>query len=196
MKYLIPLTLLASSALAAPTAAPEPAAGVAEDVSFPITDLIDSDLTFDEYAAQLEAEQSSSNTISKRQYNGDTFNQLTDGTACRAVSVIYARGTNGAGNVGEAGSEGPTFFNALASTLGGASRLAIQGVNYSASVLGFLAGGDSAGGTTMTNLITSTITRCPSTKIVVSGYSQGAQLVHTATQRLTAAQAARVNAGT
>lgn len=38
--------------------------------------------------------------------------------------------------------------------------------------------------------------RCPNTKIVVSGYSQGAQLVHTATQRLTAAQAARVTAGT
>jgi cutinase len=36
--------------------------------------------------------------------------------------------------------------------------------------------------------------RCPSTKIVVSGYSQGAQLVHTATQRLSATVAARVNA--
>lgn len=194
MKYLIPLTLLASSALAAPTAAPEPVAEVAEGVSFPITDLIDSDLTFDEYAAQLEAQQSSSESLAKRQYNGDTFNQLTDGTACRPISVIYARGTNGAGNVGEAGSEGPTFFNALAARLGGASQLAIQGVNYSASVLGFLAGGDSAGATTMYNLIAQTVTRCPSTKIVVSGYSQGGQLVHTATQRLNAAQAARVNA--
>ena len=36
--------------------------------------------------------------------------------------------------------------------------------------------------------------RCPSTKIVVSGYSQGAQLVHTATQRLSAVTAARVTA--
>lgn len=43
-------------------------------------------------------------------------------------------------------------------------------------------------------LLIQTITRCPSTKIVLSGYSQGAQLVHTATQRLTAAAAARVNA--
>lgn len=39
------------------------------------------------------------------------------------------------------------------------------------------------------------ISKCPSTKIVVSGYSQGAQLVHTATQRLTAAAAAKVSAG-
>ena len=38
------------------------------------------------------------------------------------------------------------------------------------------------------------VSKCPSTKIVVSGYSQGAQLVHTATQRLSAANAARVSA--
>jgi cutinase len=38
------------------------------------------------------------------------------------------------------------------------------------------------------------VTKCPSTKIVVSGYSQGAQLVHTATQRLSAAAANRVTA--
>jgi cutinase len=68
-------------------------------------------------------------------------------------------------------------------------------VNYSASVIGFLSGGDAAGATTLFNLIGQTATRCPSTKIVVSGYSQGAQLVHTATQRLSAANAARVNAG-
>jgi cutinase len=86
-------------------------------------------------------------------------------------------------------------FNALASRLGGTSRLAIQGVTYPANVIGFLAGGDAAGATTMFNLINQAASRCPSTKIVVSGYSQGAQLVHTATQRLTAANAARVNAG-
>ena len=58
-----------------------------------------------------------------------------------------------AGNVGEANSEGPTFFNALAARVGGASNLAIQGVTYPANVLGFLAGGDAAGATTMFNLI-------------------------------------------
>jgi cutinase len=184
IQSLIPL-LLASTSLAAPTPAND-------DVSFPITDLIDSPLTIDEYAAQLS---SSDAALTKRQYNGDTFNQLTDGTACRPVTVLFARGTTSPGNVGEAGSEGPAFFNALASALGGASRLAIQGVNYSASVLGFLAGGDAAGGTTLFNLINQAATQCPNTKIVVSGYSQGAQLVHTATQRLSAAQAAKVSAG-
>jgi cutinase len=163
-------------------------------VSFPITDLIDSDLTVDEYAAQLENQSVEERGLSKRQYSGDTYNQLTDGTACRAITVIYARGTTQAGNVGEPNSEGPTFFNALAARVGGIGRLAIQGVTYPANVFGFLAGGDAAGATTMFNLINQAATRCPSTKIVVSGYSQGAQLVHTATQRLSAATAARVNA--
>lgn len=117
------------------------------------------------------------------------------GYRCRAVTVIYARGTTQAGNVGEANSEGPTFFNALASRLGGAGQLAIQGVDYPANVFGFLAGGDAGGATTMFDLINRAVTQCPATKIVVSGYSQGAQLVHTATQRLSAANAAKVSAG-
>lgn len=120
---------------------------------------------------------------------------LTSYPRCRPITVIYARGTSQAGNVGEANSEGPTFFNALAAAVGGTSRLAIQGVTYSASVLGFLAGGDAVGATTMYNLINRAVLKCPSTKIVVSGYSQGAQLVHTATQRLSAANAGRVTAG-
>jgi cutinase len=140
-------------------------------VSFPITDLIDSELTVEEYAAQLENQSVEERDLTKRQYSGDTYNQLTDGTACRPITVIYARGTTqgkfdpkggcktytnfnrSAGNVGEANSEGPTFFNALASRVGGISRLAIQGVNYPANVVGFLAGGDAAGATTMFNLI-------------------------------------------
>lgn len=91
--------------------------------------------------------------IEKRQYTSSTYNQLTDGTACRAISLIYARGTNQAGNVGDSAAVGPLFFNNLASRVGGTSQLAIQGVTYSASVAGFLAGGDSSGSTTMANLI-------------------------------------------
>ncbi|KAF1349306.1 cutinase-domain-containing protein [Lizonia empirigonia] len=190
VQAILPLTALLGAAFAAPApVAPE------NGVSFPVTDVIDSGLTIDQFAEQLEAGNTpESFTILKRQYGADTYNQLTDGTACRPVTVIYARGTTQAGNVGSADSEGPTFFNALASALGGTSRLAIQGVTYPADIFGFLAGGDANGATTMFNLINTAITKCPSTKIVVSGYSQGAQLVHTATQRLTAAAAARVSA--
>jgi cutinase len=118
--------------------------------SFPVTDVLDTGLTIAEYAQKLSA-----STVVKRQFNGDTYNQLTDGSPCRDVSLIFARGTTSPGNVGSAGSEGPTFFNAVASRLGGTSRLAIQGVNYSASILGFLSGGDAAGATTTFNLINS-----------------------------------------
>ncbi|KAF2133899.1 carbohydrate esterase family 5 protein [Dothidotthia symphoricarpi CBS 119687] len=192
MKTFVSFAVLLTTALSAPAPAPVTAA---EGVSFPITDLLGTDLTIKEYTQQLEdAQRVEEFTLTKRQYGGDTYNQLTDGTACRAVTVIWARGTTQEGNVGTPDSEGPTFFNNLASRLGGTSRLAIQGVTYPASIAGFLAGGDAAGSTTMYNLINTAASKCPSTKIVVSGYSQGAQLVHTATQRLSAAVAARVSA--
>jgi cutinase len=144
---LLPLALLLPTSFAAPA----PASGV----SFPITDLIDSNLTIAEYAAQLESQSPGAveHSLNKRQYGSSTYNQLTDGTACRAVTVIYARGTTQDGNVGAPDVEGPTFFNALASRLGGTSRLAIQGVTYPADVFGFLAGGDAAGATTTFNLV-------------------------------------------
>jgi len=144
LQSLLPLSLLLAPTFALPTAANEPSFP-----SFPITDVEGSGLTVKEYAAQLASD---SPALAKRQYNGNTFNQLTDGSACRDVSLIFARGTTSPGNVGEAGSEGPTFFNAVASRIG-AARLAVQGVNYSASILGFLSGGDAAGATTMFNLI-------------------------------------------
>ena len=144
-RSLLALTALLTTTFAAPT----PETGV----SFPITDLIDSDLTIKEYAAQIEAKNVEEHDLTKRQYNSDTYNQLTDGTPCRPITVIWARGTTQSGNVGEANSEGPVFFNAIAARVGGISRLAIQGVTYPANVLGFLAGGDAAGATTMFNLI-------------------------------------------
>ncbi|ORY01278.1 cutinase-domain-containing protein [Clohesyomyces aquaticus] len=133
-------------------------------------------------------------SLTKRQYLSSTYNQLTDGTACRPVTVIYARGTSQAGNVGDSAAVGPIFFNNVASKIGGTGQLAIQGVTYSASVLGFLAGGDLAGTTTMTNLVNTASTKCPSTKIILGGYSQGAQLVHKATRNLSATVAAKVSA--
>ncbi|KAK1525508.1 cutinase [Colletotrichum abscissum] len=183
------LFLAASTALAAPLESVPVARS--EIGSFPIAEL---EAYYNAaYSVKPEDTAALSPAISKRQYNGDTFNQLTDGTACRKVTLIWARGTTQSGNVGEAGSEGPVFFNALASLVG-TSNLAVQGVDYSASILGFLAGGDAAGSTTMANLVARAVTQCPSTKIVMSGYSQGGQLVHNAASKLTAAQTARVSA--
>lgn len=64
-----------------------------------------------------------------------------DGKSSRVVTLIYARGTIQAGNVGDAAAVGPIFFNNLAQRIGTAN-LAVQGVDYPANVFGFLAGGD------------------------------------------------------
>ncbi len=97
-----------------------------------------------------------------RQYSQDTYNQLTDGTPCRSVTVIYARGTTQAGNVGDAAAVGPVFFDALAALLGEAN-LAIQGVDYPADIIGFLEGGDQTGSKLMASLVSTVSTSLPHT---------------------------------
>ncbi|KAH9427829.1 hypothetical protein MCOR02_011328 [Pyricularia oryzae] len=70
--------------------------------------------------------------LEARQYGGDTYNQLTDGTPCRDITV------------GDPAAVGPLIFNALAGIVG-TDRLAVQGVTYAANILGFLLGGDPTG---------------------------------------------------
>jgi cutinase len=73
-------------------------------------------------------------------------NDLLSGNACAAITIVFARGTTEPGNVGVL--VGPPFFNALESIVG-AGNVALQGVDYPASVEGFLAGGDATGSQTM-----------------------------------------------
>ncbi|KAH7336321.1 putative cutinase [Rhexocercosporidium sp. MPI-PUGE-AT-0058] len=118
-----------------------------------------------------------------------TYNQLT--SDCKPYTVIFARGTVEPGNVGIL--VGPPFFDALRARVG-TSALAVQGVNeYKAGVAGYLAGGDVRGGVNMATQIATAFRTCPDTKLVVSGYSQGGQLVHNALASLPAATAAWVS---
>ncbi|EPE30730.1 alpha/beta-Hydrolase [Glarea lozoyensis ATCC 20868] len=119
-----------------------------------------------------------------------TQNDLLNGTPCKPLTVIFARGTTSPGNVGE--STGPPFFQEIAKLVG-AANLAVQGVTYPASIFGFLGGGDTAGSKTLAGLVNQAFTQCPSTKVVVSGYSQGGQLVHNAARQLSAAVSAKVS---
>ncbi|KAF5377898.1 hypothetical protein D9615_006822 [Tricholomella constricta] len=111
--------------------------------------------------------------------------------ACSAVTVYFARGTNESGTIGTR--VGPQFKAALQSALGGKS-LEFIGIDYPATIWGFLAGGDAGGATTMANSVTSKASSCPSTKIVISGYSQGAQVAHLAAGKMSATVQNRVNA--
>ncbi|KAJ8061772.1 hypothetical protein OCU04_009569 [Sclerotinia nivalis] len=110
--------------------------------------------------------------------------------ACKAVTVIFARGTGEIGTLGTV--VGPPFLEALQSTLG-SSAVTMTGVDYPADVEGFLEGGDAAGSQTMATMVTSTLASCPKTKIVMSGYSQGGQLVHNAAKLLPAATMSKVS---
>jgi len=84
--------------------------------------------------------QASASPIEPRQgFHGNTQNGLSGN--CMDYTVIYARGTNEGGNVGLIG---PSFFQALATKIR-PQGLAVQGVDYTADVAGFRAGGDPAG---------------------------------------------------
>jgi cutinase len=98
--------------------------------------------------------------------SSDTENGLTAG-GCKAMTVIFARGTTETGNVGTLA--GPPFFNALEAKVG-AGNVAVQGVDYPADIPGFLAGGDAAGSQKMASLVATAMSQCPSTKVVMAGY--------------------------
>ncbi|KAK8045449.1 cutinase [Apiospora rasikravindrae] len=123
---------------------------------------------------------------------GTTANEFLDG-GCRDVVLVFARGTGQSGNMGDM--PGPALANALKSALGDA-RVAAQGVAYSASLLGNLNSGGAPANEaqSMATLIGQVASKCPSSSIVISGYSQGAAMVHRAAEKLTAAARARVAA--
>ncbi|KAM0559349.1 hypothetical protein ACHAPJ_004373 [Fusarium lateritium] len=123
----------------------------------------------------------STGTGSGSGFSGSTQNGLSGD--CKDVTIIFARGTSEMGNVGSVA--GPPFFQALAEKIGN-DKLAVQGVEYSASAAGIAQMGDKAGSEKMASLVKQAYQKCPKTKVVLSGYSQGAMLVHNAAKSLPA----------
>lgn len=62
-------------------------------------------------------------------------NGLTDGSACKAVTVLFAKGTGENGNMGDGSSPGPAWAAAIRASLG-TDQVTVQGINYTASVIG------------------------------------------------------------
>jgi cutinase len=89
---------------------------------------------------------------------------------CSDIKVIFARGTNDAPGLGN---PGQAFADALSTLVGGRS-LTTYAVNYPASY-DFLLAAD--GAADATNYISALTQQCPSTRIVLGGYSQGAAVV-------------------
>ncbi|KAL2881993.1 hypothetical protein SGCOL_002732 [Colletotrichum sp. CLE4] len=118
-----------------------------------------------------------------------TEDDLEQNAACADITVIFARGTTEPGNIGLV--TGPPFFDAL-NQQRGTKSVSIQGVEYPATFAGFNKNG-SEGVPSMTNFINEAATNCPSTKIVMSGYSQGALVVRSTANSLPAATMAKIN---
>ncbi|KAF4550801.1 Cutinase-like protein 9 [Elsinoe fawcettii] len=126
--------------------------------------------------------------LDKRQ-TGSTANELSG--PCRAVTFIFARGSTETGNLGTI--IGPPVSNGLKARYG-VNNVATQGVNYAALLTtNFIPnGGDPQGIQDMKNQLTTAANKCPNTKIVAGGYSQGAAITHQAIETLSAAVRNRI----
>lgn len=97
---------------------------------------------------------------------------------CPSVQVVYARGTNEAPGLGFVGQ---VFADSLSAQLPGQS-VAVYAVNYPASddyLNSAAAGSDDARAQ-----IQGVVASCPSTKLVLGGYSQGAAVTELVTSEL------------
>ena len=103
------------------------------------------------------------------------MNDLIDGP-CKAVTLIYARATLSHGNIGGLGQ---TLVKTLFDHLG-KDKLAVQGVSapaYNATEASAVSKKLKApGAAEMARLANKAMEKCPRTKLVLSGYSQGAMV--------------------
>jgi cutinase len=119
-----------------------------------------------------------------------TKNDVISGV-CKPVTYIFARGTTEIGNMGS--TVGPALQKALESAFG-QNNVATQGVTYPADVAGAISGalspGTAQGARTMASLTQQVLSKCPDTKVILAGYSQGAEQVHGALINLQSGQVA------
>ncbi|KAI0808774.1 carbohydrate esterase family 5 protein [Xylaria sp. FL0064] len=144
----------------------------------------------DEMIAKLKSGKSSG--ILEVSATGDTANEFLDG-GCRPVIFLYARGSTQDGNIGS--SPGPQTIDQLKAAVG-TTTVAAQGLDYPASLLDNLRaqGCDPDDAANFGDLITQAATECPSSKLVIAGYSQGAALVHAAARLLSGTVVSKVAA--
>ncbi|KAK1997309.1 cutinase [Colletotrichum falcatum] len=122
--------------------------------------------------AALLAALAAANPIDVRQASG-----------CKAVTVLFARGTTELGTLGTI--VGPGFQRSLQSALG-ADSVTFEGVSYPADSFGISAEaiGSGPGSVAMASQAGQWLSKCPDTKLVITGYSQGGMVVHNAAKKL------------
>ncbi|KAI0096446.1 cutinase-domain-containing protein [Nemania sp. FL0031] len=109
---------------------------------------------------------------------------------CRPVIFVFAKATYEPGNLG--GTIGPALSDGLKLVFG-VGNVATQGVDYYGLIGGnYYPGGAPPWGIYDMQAIITSATSCPHSKIVVSGYSQGAAIVHRAIEALAPEVQARI----
>ncbi|KAI6840773.1 hypothetical protein KC367_g4254 [Hortaea werneckii] len=134
---------------------------------------LSANLTYLVYAASVALAVPVEKRASTSYSGGSTATDVADGV-CAPVTFIFARGSTETGNMGS--TVGPALAKALISALG-SDRVAIQGVEYPATIESNISMG-SEGGPEMAKLAQQALSNCPNTKIALSGYSQGATVTH------------------
>jgi len=109
---------------------------------------------------------------------------------CAQVAVLFSRGTFEVGSQGL--TVGSPFTTALQAVL--PSGTIFWGNEYNNDVIGYLTGGSVQGSSQMKNKAQSFVDNCPSIKLVMGGYSQGAQVTHHALESANAKTKAAVKA--
>ncbi|OBI07227.1 cutinase [Mycobacterium scrofulaceum] len=107
---------------------------------------------------------------------------------CPAVEVVFARGTGQSAGVGQVGQ---AFIDSLGGQLAGRS-MGVYAVNYPATTA--FATSAQAGADDTVAHVQDMITRCPTTRLVLGGFSQGAGVMDLATKALPPQAADRVAA--
>ncbi len=101
-----------------------------------------------------------------------------DADPCPAVEVVFARGTGQSSGVGQVGQ---AFIDSLGSQVSGRS-MAVYAVNYPATTA-FATSAQTGAADTVAH-VQDMIGRCPSTRLVLGGFSQGAGVMDLATKAL------------
>lgn len=97
-----------------------------------------------------------------------TYNDLSDGKCGISFTLLFARGTNGTGNVGM--DVAPSLIRELTTAVG-SDKFTVQGTNnYPATIPDYLLGGSNTGAASMAEDVKRAAKQCPGSKIVIAGY--------------------------
>lgn len=140
-----------------------------------------------------------------------TANDFTNGSGCKKVVMIYARGSTELGNIvsftaldeiyllltlisSTKGTLGPSLESGLDRAYPG--QFAMQGVPYPADLVSnFLPDGSNQEAiNTAANLLNQVASRCPNARIVAGGYSQGTAVISNAVEKLSESVKSKLDA--